>query len=200
MNEISEDVNFLEDRMLDPIEAFYAAEEIFRSGRHRWIMQYFRQTRDYRGGLDYLEFVQHLFMENAQRVPNEEFQYWMRKIFRARLDMYDRADMWERYVDYTDLLILTQHWPHYNPGFFKTCNRRYICRDNGKAYIHFTAQYEDRYELNLRKLNMLRAGKDVSSMRHHNRSELTNEQLLAREQNVTRYFCLFNRRKPYAGI
>ena len=122
------------------------------------IIDYFLYTRSYQEGLDFLEQC-YPVMEQA---PDEDLNtkaFVHDTIITMRLVLYDKMNLWDRYIKEYDAFIPMQA---------------------------STIKDTDRYLTVHKKLNMLYHGKNVEPMKCRQRYELTDDELQKRYEYVIR--------------
>ena len=122
------------------------------------IIDYFLYTRSYQDGLDFLDRC-YPVLEQAPDKDQSTKAFVHDTIITMRLVLYDKLNLWDRYIKEYDAF---------------------------QPMLASTIKDADRYHMLHRKLNMLYHGKNVESMKCHQRYELTDDELQKRYEYVIR--------------
>lgn len=122
------------------------------------IIDYFLYTRSYQDGLDFFIRCYSIMENTANKNPDTE-AFVHDTIILVRLVLYDKMNLWDRYIKEYDAFIPMQA---------------------------STIKDADRYHAVHKKLELLSQGKNIEHMKCHQRYELTDDELQQRYEYVKR--------------
>lgn len=107
--------------------------------------QYFRRTREYDMGLQFVDRCQQIISANKASISYEKIEEWKQYLITLKLTLLDFSNDWEAYID--------------------------IYKKDLTKPVHSTIA--KRYEIICRKLERKKAGKSVEHLKRHQKESLT---------------------------
>lgn len=122
-----------------------------------WVNEYFNYTRDYESGLNYVRYCRDIIEVNKEQISPSEGEKWDMYLITLKLNMLDRLNLWQEYIEYFDSLI------------------------DKKTYLYYLSA---RYEIIKRKLNRKNIGKKTDHLKRHQSYMLTEEEMKLRYEAI----------------
>lgn len=163
---------------------------------NNWVNEYFLYTRDFEGGIFFVEYCYSVINYNYNHTPANKYEKWDIYLIMLKLNMLDHLNHWEKYIEYFDLVLTTRP---YRVRIYaqnsKYINMRYIISEHGDfLYVHFLWVADRRYEIIKRKISRERAGKRIEHLKRQQACLLSEDEIKIRyETIINRLNYLFNR-------
>jgi L-rhamnose mutarotase len=124
-----------------------------------WINEYFLYTRDFEGGLYFVNYCRSIISANMKSIAPCELQKWDKYLIVLKLNMLDLLNLWQEYIDYFDTVFDS-----------KLCNLRGL--------------YKERYDIIKRKLIRKNTGANVEHLKRHQACRLTEYEIKMRYEAI----------------
>lgn len=124
-----------------------------------WVSEYFICTRDFEGGLYFVNYCRNIVSANLKRITLYELQKWDKYLIILKLNMLDHLNLWQEYLDYFDIVF------------------------SSKLYsLH--SLYSKRYDIIKRKLIREKTGANVEYLKRHQACRLTEYEIRMRYEAI----------------
>lgn len=142
-------------------------------------------TRSYQESLDAGLLLLKYTELNKDRLTEHEFEENIKKLFYFILEMLDRLDQWEEYIEtWESVRKNTKLSLTYTKNSLQTHGIRmkpFIMKeDEERLYVHFLWTTLYRKELICRKIDKKKKGRKIGNLTHASQNELSNEEIQKR--------------------
>lgn len=182
-------INEYDKSVVDDFKSLFLSHANFMTLREMII-----STRNYEVCLLMCDTFDRILSANQGAFTEEEALNIEKNIIKLRLLCLDKTDRWNQYVEYFDEVFSNKKY-YYNAPNEDDADwyDKYFIEANGDTYkIHFLYG-DDRYDVIQRKIAKSMKSKNLGNLKHRPQSELTDEQIEQRYNQVIEWAGVFGK-------